>query len=86
MFTIIKLNYRGVVIVALVVMEYTKGKLEGLSKTNGLSELNALMDSCNLFKCESGSTLSVEELKACLEIVEKKLPHSRYRFIPRCCF
>ncbi|KAH7565935.1 hypothetical protein JRO89_XS08G0040800 [Xanthoceras sorbifolium] len=61
----------------LIVMENIKGKVKDLSLIPALAE-PALMDCCSLLKCNSKDIMSIEELKACLDIASRKRPAKRY--------
>ncbi|KAJ8759289.1 hypothetical protein K2173_006809 [Erythroxylum novogranatense] len=62
----------------LILMEYFKGKVEDLSAVPGLANCSFL-DGCNLLKRNSAADLSIEQLKACIGIEERKRPAKRSR-------
>ncbi|KAL5820546.1 hypothetical protein ACOSQ3_022428 [Xanthoceras sorbifolium] len=62
----------------LIVMENIKGKVKDLSLIPALAE-PALMDCCSLLKCNSKDIMSIEELKACLDIASRKRPAKSLR-------
>jgi hypothetical protein len=59
-------------------MEYLKGKVKDLSHVQGLTKLAAFSDCCNLLKGNPGDDSSIEELKASIDIDERRRPIKRY--------
>jgi hypothetical protein len=59
-------------------MEYLKGKFKDLSQVQGLTKLVVFPECCNLLKRNPGEDSSMEELKACIGIDERKRPTERY--------
>uniref|UniRef100_A0A2P2JK77 Uncharacterized protein MANES_02G204000 n=1 Tax=Rhizophora mucronata TaxID=61149 RepID=A0A2P2JK77_RHIMU len=64
---------------AFVLMEHLKGKFEDLPQIPGLTKCTPFMDGCNLLKCDHAGILSIEQLKACIGIVERKRAAKRSR-------
>ncbi|KAJ6712760.1 putative PHOSPHOLIPID-TRANSPORTING ATPASE [Salix purpurea] len=63
--------------IGLLLMEYLKGKVKDLSQVQGLTKLVAFPECCNLLKGNPGEDSSMEELKACIGIDERKRPTKR---------
>ncbi|KAI5595393.1 hypothetical protein POPTR_003G149100v4 [Populus trichocarpa] len=63
--------------VGLFLMEYLKGKVKDLSHVQGLTKLAAFSDCCNLLKGNPGDDSSIEELKASIDIDERRRPIKR---------
>ncbi|KAJ6393408.1 hypothetical protein OIU77_022795 [Salix suchowensis] len=63
--------------IGLLLMEYLKGKVQDLSQAQGLTKLVAFPECCNLLKGNPGDDSSIEELKACIGIDERKRPTKR---------
>ncbi|CAK7335866.1 unnamed protein product [Dovyalis caffra] len=53
------------------------GKVKDLSHVQGLTKLAAFPECCNLLKGNTGDNSSIEELKACIGIDERKRPTKR---------
>ncbi|XP_050231193.1 uncharacterized protein LOC126680182 [Mercurialis annua] len=62
---------------ALVLMEYLKGNMKNLTHIPGLANSPIFMDGCSLLQCKLCDLLSIEELKTCIDIHEKKKQTTR---------
>ncbi|KAL6206331.1 PREDICTED: uncharacterized protein LOC101304843 [Fragaria vesca subsp. vesca] len=63
---------------AFILMTCIKNKVMDVSLVPGSEDSAAVMDSCNLLKCDLGDVMSLEEIKSCIGIHLRKAGTKRF--------